>query len=424
MSTEAKVGSFTVLALAILAYIIVNLGGFGFGGEDGYKIQAVFQQVDGLRQGNIVRYAGVEVGKVSKVEADGKGVKVTLTLYDSAKIPSGSGFSISSDGLMGEKFISISPGEESGLYLKEGDVVEGYDQRGLSQVMVSADDVLKDVQKLVKSLNEVFGDERVKSALVASAVNTKELTDNLNRMSAVMARMAAENEQDINNMVANLSEMARRMSGAAANVDQMLADVNNNGQTASDLRAAVANLSITSQRIERMAAVLEGVVTDPETADNLKAALRNARGVSEKADRMMSQFTNMSAEASAEVLYSGGADSYMTNAEVRLHTSDRDFWLFGVNDIGEDNKTNLQFGTGNDRFKGRMGLFDNKAGIGLDAYVDPSLKLSVDAYDPNDVSLKVRAEYEFAPNTFLVGQANDVNKSDTRKTFVGLRRNF
>lgn len=424
MSTEAKVGSFTVLALAMLVYLIVNLGGFGFGGDEGYKIQAVFRQVDGLRQGNIVRYAGVEVGKVSKVEPDGQGVKVTLALHESVKIPVSAGFSIGSDGLMGEKFIAIFPGEDNGSYLKAGDIVTGYDQRGLDQVMVTADDVLLDIQKLVNSLNDIFGDERVKHALVDSAVNAKELTENLNRMSAVMARMAINNEQDIKAMVTNLNTMSKNMVGAAATVDQMLSDISNNGQTASDLRAAIANLNHTSQRVERMATVLEGVVTDPETADNLKATLRNARGVSEKANRMMSRVSAMSTEVNTEFLYSAGADKYMTNAEIRLNTSPKDFWLLGVNDIGEGNKTNLQFGTGNDKFKGRMGLFDNKVGVGLDAYLNQSLKLSVDAYDPNDVSVKVRAEYEFAPDTFLVGQTNDVNKSDARKTFLGLRKGF
>lgn len=424
MTTEAKVGSFTILALALFAYVVLHLSGFGFGGDGGYRIQAVFGQVNGLKTGNLVRYAGVDVGKVERVEPDGQGARVTLSIQEHVKIPSGASFSIGSDGLMGEKFISIFPGEETGAYLKPGEVIVGYEQRGLDHLMVTADDVMLEVQKLVKSLNGIFGDDRVRTAMIDSALNAKELTENLNRMSVVMARMAISSEQDVKAMVGNLSAMSGNMARAAATVDRMLAEVDNGGQTALDLREAIANLNRTSHRVENMASVLEGVVTDPETADDLRATLKNARGVSEKADRMMRQVSGVSAEFSGEVLYSGGADRYMTNAELRLHTTPRDFLLVGVNDIGENDNLNLQIGSGSDKFTGRVGIFDDKVGVGVDAYINPALKFSADVYDPNDLRVKLRAQYEFAPDTFLVGQTSDVNKSEDRATFIGLRRGF
>lgn len=423
MTTEAKVGFFTILALAMLAFMVVHIGGYSFGGDKGYPVRAVFAQVNGLKPGNLVRYAGVDVGKVGAVEPDGNGARVELLINSGVKIPAGAYIAVGSDGLMGEKFVSISPGDESAAgFLQPNDVVSGYEQRGLDHLMETADGVLLDIQKLVQSLNAVFGDERLKEAMLASAVNAKELTENLNRMSAVMARMAVDNEQDLKLMVTNLSRMSENMAGAAARVDRMLADLDNNGQTASDLREAIANLNSTSRRVEHMAVSLEGVVTDPETAENLRETLRNARGVSEKADRMMRQVSGVSAELGAEVLY--GADKYMTNADLTVHTSPGSFILFGVNDIGEGDKTNLQIGSGGRAFTGRAGIFDNKAGVGVDSYVNDDLKLSVDAYDPNDFRVKIRAQYEFAPDLFLVGQASSVNKSDERESFVGLRRQF
>lgn len=423
MTTEAKVGSFTILALAMLAFMVVHIGGYSFGGDQGYPVRVAFAQVNGLKPGNLVRYAGVDVGKVGAVEPDGNGARAELLINSGVKIPAGAYIAVGSDGLMGEKFVSISPGDETVAgFLQPNDVVSGYEQRGLDHLMETADSVLLDIQKLVQSLNAIFGDERLKEAMLASAVNAKELTENLNRMSAVMARMAVDNEQDLKLMVTNLSRMSENMAGAAARVDRMLADLDNNGQTASDLREAIANLNSTSRRVEHMAVSLEGVVTDPETAENLRETLRNARGVSEKADRMMRQVSGVSAELGAEVLY--GADKYMTNADLTVHTSPSSFIRFGVNDIGEGDKTNLQIGSGGQAFTGRAGIFDNKAGVGVDSYVNDDLKLSVDAYDPNDFRVKIRAQYEFAPDLFLVGQASSVNKSDERESFVGLRHQF
>lgn len=423
MTTEAKVGTFTIAALALLCYIVMHLGGFSFGAEKGYPVQAVFHQVSGLRSGNLVRYAGVQVGKVVTVEAEASGARAYLLIDEGVEIPGNAVFRIGSDGLMGEKFVMISPLEdEAAAALKPGDVVRGFDEQGLEQLMLSANATLLDVQKLVQSLQSIFGDERMRGALVDAAVNAREMTENLNRLSAVLARMAADNEQDVRTMVLQLQAMAGSMSDTADRVGRMVAELDDNGRTAREVREMIANLNATSRRVEHMAEALEGVVADPETAENLKDTLRSAKSASEKADRLLSG--GFHTEASAELLYSGGEDRYMANADLRLYTAPNSFLLLGVNDIGEGNKANVQVGTSGGAFTGRAGLVDNKAGVGIDARLGAPWTFSLDAYDPNDFQLKLRAQYEFAADTFLVGQVNRANKSDERESFVGLRRSF
>lgn len=423
MTTEAKVGAFTVVGFAFLTYIIIHLSGMGFG-DKGYPVHVLFNEVNGLKPGNLVRYAGVDIGKVDDVHVEPDGAKVRLLINSGVKIPDTAIVGIGADGLMGEKYISISPGAETNGFLKAGDAINGKDQQGLDRLLVTADSVLLDIQKLVQSLNNVFGDERVQNALIDSAVSVKELTENLNRMSAVMARMAINNEQDVKAMVTNLKFMSGSMMNAAGRVEHMLATLDNNGQTATDLREAIANLNATSKRVENMAVSIEGVVTDPETAENLKATLRNARGVSEKANRMMNQVSNIKTETSAEVLYSAGSKEYKTNADIRINTSPNDFLLLGINDIGEGNKANVQVGSGNDKFASRVGLIDSKAGVGLDAKINNEFRMSVDAYDPNDLRVKLRAQYEVAPETFIVGETDSINKSQNRESYVGMRHSF
>lgn len=114
----------------------------------------------------------------------------------------------------------------------------------------------------------------------------------------------------------------------------------------------------------------------------------------------------------------------MANADFRLYTAPQRFLLLGVNDIGEGNKVNVQLGSTSGAFTGRAGLVDNKAGVGLDARLGQPWTVSVDAYDPNDFQLKLRAQYEFAEDTFLVGQINRANKSEARESFVGVRHSF
>lgn len=423
MSTEAKVGSISVVALLLLAYMIISLGNFTFG-DKGYQVQAVFSQVNGLKQGNALRYAGVDVGLIKDIAVLPDGVIVTFLVNPGVKIPVGSIFRIGSDGIMGEKHINISPPAKSTGFLLPNDIVRGEDIQGLDQLIASSDKVLTEVHDLVKSLNQIFGDDQVKGAMKDTILNAKELTNNLNMMSAALARMAQNNEGNINEIVRNMSNMTTTLNNVAGRVDLMMTSVDNNGQTAQDLRDTVQNIKNTSARIEKMAAALEGVVTDPETAKNIKDILKNARLASEKADKMLTKVGSISAQGGVEMLYNNNTGKYSNNVDLRINTSPQDFAILGVNHIGDGSKGNFQIGKGSESFSGRAGIIDSKVGMGIDTKLAKNLKLSVDAYDPNDFRVKLRTQYQLSPDTFIVGQTDSINRSSEKNTYIGLRHTF
>ncbi|MDT8903778.1 MlaD family protein [Anaeroselena agilis] len=423
LSTEARVGAISLIGLLLLGYMIVYLGGISFG-EKGYPVQAVFSEVGGLKEGNVVRYAGVDVGRVTGVRAGDGGVEVQLRINPGVKIPAGSKFTIGTDGLLGEKFVNIVPPRKTSGYLQPGATVAGEDPRGLDQLVSSADKTLVDLQKLIQSLNEVLGDDKVKAAMKTTALNAREITERLNEFSASLARMARNNEQDVNTMVGNLREVSANLKNVTARVDAMVAAVDNKGQTAKDLKETIQNLKKASVRVEKIAASVEDLVTDPETAKNIKETLRNARSVSEKANKMLTKIENVSVETGFEVLRNGHTDKYRSNADVRINTSPSDFAVIGVSGIGDNQKTNFQIGKGDANFAARAGIVEGKAGIGADTRLGKQLRLSLDVYDPNDVRVKLRTQYEIAPHTFIVGQTDSLNKQPSQNTYVGLRHTF
>lgn len=422
ISTEAKVGSVSLIACMLLAYMMIHLGNFTFG-DKGYPVQAVFRQVNGLKEGNMVRYAGVDVGRVKEVGVLPQGVQVTMMLDMGVKIPEGSKFIIGADGLMGEKYINIIPAAYSGGYLEPHAKVRGEEIQGLDELIASSDQVLREVHELVKSLNEVIGDEQVKAAMKHSILNAREITDNLILMTGNLARMTQENG-DIQVTVQNLSAMSRSLRDAAARADSMLQAVDNNGQTARDLQETLLNIKNTSIRVEKVAAALEGVATDPETAQNIKETLRNARYASEKANKMLTKVSSIDTKAGFEMLYNRDTGKYSSNADLRITTSPTDFAVIGVTNIGEGSKGNFQIGKGDEQFAGRAGVIDSKVGVGVDTKLGKQMSLSLDVYDPQDVRIKLRSQYQVAPDTFVVGQSDGINKQEERNTYFGIRRNF
>lgn len=426
MSNEAKVGIFTVIGLVLLTAIVLYLSGFNPAEEDDYSFDITFNQVTGLKPGAGVSYAGIAVGRVQAIEAYKDKAKVTVEIRGGTQIAKDSLFTINSDGLMGEKFISIMPPQHpSGVYLAGGESVQGVDEKGLDYLLAQAGTTLVDVQELIKSMNTILGNKNVQNSLIQTAVNLNELTGNMNELMRVMSNLAVNNQQDIDKMIKNLSAMTASMASAADKIDSMLNDFSGDGQTAENMKTAIANLAATSQSIQKMAANMEPVIADPATAQKLQNIIDNASNISTRADTMMNKVSNIKVKTGVDALYSGGESDWAVNADVRVYSNPNSFLLIGADDIGgDDSGTNLQVGTGNGTVTGRGGLIDDKVGVGIDFKTSDKTQFSVDAYDPDDLRVKLRGQYELADDTYLIGQIKDVNDSDDRAAYLGLRQEF
>ena len=97
---KSKVGAVTLGGIVILALMLTFLGVFSFAGRT-YKLNVMFDDVNGLKVGNEVRFAGVPVGKVDDIVVDGSKVKVVMKMDEKQKIPRNSQFAIGMDGSWG-----------------------------------------------------------------------------------------------------------------------------------------------------------------------------------------------------------------------------------------------------------------------------------------------------------------------------------
>lgn len=121
---ETVVGIFVVAGLIAIAYMTVKLGNIGFLGENSYSLYAKFSTVTGLRVGNPVNMLGLEIGRVQsfKMDQENQVAVVELKINNAIKIYDDAIASIKTEGLIGDKFISIDAGG-SGDLLKNGDTI-------------------------------------------------------------------------------------------------------------------------------------------------------------------------------------------------------------------------------------------------------------------------------------------------------------
>jgi phospholipid/cholesterol/gamma-HCH transport system substrate-binding protein len=108
--TEVMVGAFVMCGIAALAYLSVSIGSLELLPQDRYVVQARFSSVGGLKPGAPVRIAGVKVGTVSALGLRDYKAAADLSIRRSVELPRDTIASIRTDGLLGNAFVSLSPG--------------------------------------------------------------------------------------------------------------------------------------------------------------------------------------------------------------------------------------------------------------------------------------------------------------------------
>src|SRR5437899_8516494 len=108
---EMIVGVFVLIGITALTYLAVKLGKLEvIGGGNQIEIQAEFDSVAGLKTGASVEIAGVPVGHVKRITLNGERALVTFVIKPGVKLYGDSIASVKTRGLIGDKYVSISPG--------------------------------------------------------------------------------------------------------------------------------------------------------------------------------------------------------------------------------------------------------------------------------------------------------------------------
>lgn len=123
-SVEIVVGIFVLVCLMCVGYLTVKVGRMDVLGGDTYSVTARFESVAGLKAGADVEIAGVGVGKVSSVVIDPADLvaEVTMKINKGIELSEDTIASIRTAGLIGDKYIKLSPGAEI-EYIQDGGMI-------------------------------------------------------------------------------------------------------------------------------------------------------------------------------------------------------------------------------------------------------------------------------------------------------------
>ena len=250
---EFKVGIFVFLGCVALAGLVVKFGRLGEGVKTYYQLNVRFLDASGLLKGSDVLLAGARIGRVSggpRLVQNNQGVIVPLRIYDYVKIPLDSKFTVGSSGLLGDRFVTVTPprGQPSG-YIAHDASIDGARESGFDDLTKQGNELVGDVRTTVKKLNE-------ETLSAQNLENLKASMEHLNQATSALA----ESSKKLDGVIEQADSAMGSAKKAADGLQTAIADVRKVLRTASQGKGLVATL-----------------LNDQQLANDLHALITNLR---------------------------------------------------------------------------------------------------------------------------------------------------
>jgi phospholipid/cholesterol/gamma-HCH transport system substrate-binding protein len=287
--TLARVGLFTVICLVFMFALVTVFGQFRFDSRISYR--AVFTNVSGLKGGNFVRIAGVEIGKISDMALNADGtVTVDFAIDKSLKLTEGTEAAVRYENLIGDRYLSLEEGPGSVRPLQPGETIPlartspALDVDALiggfrplfraldpDQVNALSGELLKVFQGQGGTISSVLAQT---SALTTTLAGRDQLIGEvINNLNTVLGTFAARNDQ-FSDGLDKLSQLTQALADRKGDITTGLAYVNSAAGSVADLLTdARQPIKDTVQQTDRFAGQVEA---DHAFVDNLVKTLPDA----------------------------------------------------------------------------------------------------------------------------------------------------
>ncbi|MBN1351726.1 MCE family protein [candidate division KSB1 bacterium] len=206
---EIKAGLMVMISIIVLFVFIILISGLNIM-KSTKTYFTRFQHSNGIVVGSIVRYAGMEVGKVTAVilpEDDNTKVEFTLTVDEKAPIKVDSEAFISSIGILGDYYVEITSGSLNKPYLTPGSQIKGRDMTQIMQLTEPIENISLKLQDLLERVNKLVSEQS--QYHIASII-------------AQLDTLLLQNRDNVSLTISNLQRMSENLEKVSDRLDTML----------------------------------------------------------------------------------------------------------------------------------------------------------------------------------------------------------
>lgn len=261
-SKYIKLGIFIITGLFLFVFALFYIGSKENLFTNTFNVYAVFSNVSGLTQGNSVQYAGINVGTVESIEIlSVDEVRVNMNLVSDVQkfIKKDSKATISSDGLVGSKIVSITPGKVNSVMIEHGDSIHSVNPVSMGDIINNLNESSKEAEVIAKELTEIMSKINNGEGTLGKLVNNSSMYDNLDSLLNSFAGSTAQ----INNI---LTQTSNTIDLVAQDIQEMQGSV----------KLIVTNVGDITSKINSSQSLVGTLLTDTVFANNIKGVVKNA----------------------------------------------------------------------------------------------------------------------------------------------------
>ncbi len=277
------VGSFVILLSAAIVIIILWL--FGYRTSESYKTYLILTRysVNGLSNSSLVKYKGVNVGNVEKIDIDPNNpeiVRIFIKVKSDIPIKTDTVATVSAQGLTGLASIDLTGGTKNAPLLESVDhqkypVIKSK-MSELQKISQALPNVLDSANTLIKNVNEIFNEQnRQQLHLILKNTNkiTNELSYDLQNLNATLdkanqaiesirqaGQSATDAFQSTNNLIANLQESSKNLAQISSNLNKLITE--NESQINYFTHESLHNLNSMIENINKTVKATDELVND------------------------------------------------------------------------------------------------------------------------------------------------------------------
>lgn len=294
-SLEIKVGLFFILSLFLFG-LMLEIGNHWKIFDSGVPYKVFLASSTGLKVGDTVKLAGVEVGSISGISVLEDKVQVDFEVKRGTKIKKDSVAGIRMASMLGGQFLGISFGSTGSPDLEAGSTVKSSDSAGVDAIIDSVAGLSKDAKELIVELNrnqnEVMGkisailDEN-RSAVHGTVTNLASITSKLDRGDGSLGSLMNDKTlyNNINALSGNLKEVSAKLERGEGTIGKMLneEELYNQAVTAViGMNDGVKNITEIAKRINKGEGTVGKLVNDPALYDELRETVINLKEITAK----------------------------------------------------------------------------------------------------------------------------------------------
>jgi phospholipid/cholesterol/gamma-HCH transport system substrate-binding protein len=255
-------GIFIIAGLALFLVATFIIGSKTNMFRSTFQLNTIFQNVAGIKEGNTVTFAGINVGTVDMVDIQTPNkVVVMMTIESEMKqyIRKDSKVAITSEGLVGNKVISISSGADNAPPVESGDYLESVKPIGVEDIIKDLKATTENVNQLTKSLSNIVDSVSNGQGTIGQLINNESL---FNSVDSTFKSFASSTEK-VDLILAKVSQT----------VDQVTANFNDLSKGVNDI---TTNIALVTEKINSSQSLVGTLLTDTVFANNLKMVIKNS----------------------------------------------------------------------------------------------------------------------------------------------------